>query len=190
MGLRASFSLDELGYDMFTPGGMWVDYSYGCETFCEVFEREAKAYVPVLTGRLKSSISADHDGFGCTCEADTEYAEFVEYGTCYQRAQPYFEPALGMAYWEAKDEWDEAYEEAVELEQMMQAIQGAAMGGDGGGMVGGGGFLGMIILMILVAVVKGIFEVFKDILEEAFEVDPDRKSARAMLHPAIDVEII
>jgi len=57
-------------------------------------EANAKAIVPVDTGKLKNSISSE---FPSPTEAiiapHTDYAVYVEFGTCHQRAQPYMRPA-------------------------------------------------------------------------------------------------
>ena len=55
------------------------------------FTRAAKAFCPVDTGRLRRSI---RPGARLTIWASTKYAQFVEFGTKFQRAQPYMRPAL------------------------------------------------------------------------------------------------
>lgn len=129
MGLLASFSVvDDLGYPEYTSGGMGIpiDYSDGCEVFAETFESVAKDLVPVDTGTLQGSISAAAYDDGCDCEADCEYAQYVEYGTTYMGAQPYFEPAIEAAYDEAAPYWHEAISEAAEEEAMLMAEADAA----------------------------------------------------------------
>lgn len=59
-------------------------------------ERYAKKACPVDTGRLRSSISHTYD---VNLEevfigTNVEYAPYVEFGTRYQRAQPYLREAL------------------------------------------------------------------------------------------------
>lgn len=68
-------------------------------------EANAKAVVPVDTGKLKNSISSE---FPTPTRAiiapHTEYAHFVEYGTRRQRAKPYMRPAaekVKAAFFEA-----------------------------------------------------------------------------------------
>jgi len=57
-------------------------------------EANAKAVVPVDTGKLKSSITSEFLGPARAIIAPhTEYAAFVEFGTRKQRAQPYMRPA-------------------------------------------------------------------------------------------------
>ena len=58
-------------------------------------ERDAKLNLTkndsVKSGRLRGSIISAYSGEVGT---DVEYAEYVEYGTRYQNAKPYFEPAV------------------------------------------------------------------------------------------------
>ena len=59
-------------------------------------DKNAKAYVPVDTGRLRSSINNQkltQDGLNHAISTDVEYSVFVEKGTSKQRAQPYLRPA-------------------------------------------------------------------------------------------------
>lgn len=57
-------------------------------------ETNAKAVVPVDTGKLKNSISCEFPSQTQAIIAPhTEYAAFVEYGTRRQRAKPYMRPA-------------------------------------------------------------------------------------------------
>jgi len=57
-------------------------------------EANAKAIVPVDTGKLKNSISSEFPSLTKAISAPhTDYAIYVEFGTRYQRAQPYMRPA-------------------------------------------------------------------------------------------------
>lgn len=58
-------------------------------------ETDAKLFAPVDTGRLRSSIHAEiaPDGLRATVVAEANYAVHVEFGTRYQRAQPFLFPA-------------------------------------------------------------------------------------------------
>lgn len=57
-------------------------------------EANAKAVVPVDTGKLKNSISCEFPSQTKAIIAPhTDYAIFVEYGTRRQRAKPYMRPA-------------------------------------------------------------------------------------------------
>jgi len=57
-------------------------------------ERHAARIVPVDTGRLRASIRLEIEGNTIRMSANTDYAEFVEFGTVKMRAQPYMRPAL------------------------------------------------------------------------------------------------
>ncbi len=50
---------------------------------------DAQAMVPIDTGRLRDSITAEAD----RVTTDVEYASYVEYGTSDTPAQPYMRPA-------------------------------------------------------------------------------------------------
>ena len=174
MGLYASFDIvDDFGFIEATKEyGIIPDYSEGCEAFVETFLSVARELVPVDTGFLRSSISADTDGFSfCECEAFAEYAQYVEYGTWKMRAQPYFEPALEMALATAEPYWIQAEEDALLEEEMLleeeeeqQAMQqGRAGGRQQGGMSLGGSILGMLITLAVVAVFTIVQEFFRDI---------------------------
>ena len=59
---------------------------------------EATAVVPVLTGNLRSSISAGPaSANGVTVIAEAEYAAYVELGTSKMSAQPYMRPGIPRA---------------------------------------------------------------------------------------------
>lgn len=49
---------------------------------------------PVKTGKLKRSLRIEKSGKKIEIGSDAEYASFVEFGTRYQAAQPYFRPAI------------------------------------------------------------------------------------------------
>ena len=173
MGLRASFSMDDLGYAPYTSElGIFIDYSDGCEVFASTFERVAKDLVPVDTGYLRSTLRGESFGDGCVCETKCDYAQYVEYGTIRMAAQPYFEPALLAAYNAAEPYWDSAVEEALmEEEELLEEeeeankstgarVSARGMRGMGGGF---GGFLGMIVAAIIVGFIQGLMNVFSDI---------------------------
>lgn len=164
MGLLAEFTMEDLGYaDSTEELGVFIDYSYGCEVFAETFLKVAQDLVPVDTGRLLGSIEASASSDGCTCITRCEYAEYVEYGTCYMGAQPYFEPALMAALDAAIPYWDEAVEEALEEEEeLLEEMEEAERGGRNRQERGGfrltlGGFLGLIIGAIIVGLIQGFF---------------------------------
>ena len=56
----------------------------------------AKRSAPVDTGNLRSQIGFERSPDGKSVEvfANAPYSGFVEFGTRYQRAQPYFRPAI------------------------------------------------------------------------------------------------
>ena len=164
MGLYASFTPEELGYPMTLEQDVLnemvmveVDYSGACEAFCDTFLDVAESTVPVDTGYLQSSISADTDGEFCEAEASAEYAQYVEYGTWKMAAQPYFTPAIeaGLAAFQAAAQ--EALNEAQEeLEDLAQAIIDAAqeemmaeMGEEGGLLQDLGSLLTAGLMMIV-----------------------------------------
>jgi HK97 gp10 family phage protein len=59
-------------------------------------EAGAKRRAPVDTGRLRNSIThrVEPDGLSAVVGTNVEYAPHVEFGTRFQRAQPYLVPAL------------------------------------------------------------------------------------------------
>ena len=121
--------------------GIVPDYSYGCEVFCNTFIEVAQSIVPVDTGYLRSTLTAYYFDTTCTAETECEYAQYVEYGTWKQAAQPYFEPALEEALNAAAPLWREAEQEAQDEEQQLieleQMEQQEAMGmGGGAGLAG------------------------------------------------------
>lgn len=63
-----------------------------------VVEGKAKKEVPVLTGRLRSSINnevkKEGDGYIGKVGTNVEYAPFVEFGTSRSKAKPYLFPAF------------------------------------------------------------------------------------------------
>lgn len=59
-----------------------------------MMERYAQNRCPVRTGRLRSSITNDHDDTSVIVGTNVEYAPYVEYGTSRQRAQPYLKPSV------------------------------------------------------------------------------------------------
>ena len=175
MGLRARFSvIDDLGYPAQTPElGLPVDYSEGCDVFADAWLDAATDLVPVDTGHLQSTLDAEADDEGCTCETLCDYAQYVEYGTIKMEAQPYFEPALDIALEEATPIWEEAYEEALQQEQEELEEMEETMGEGGNrwqennmiqSQMGGGGFAGSLLGIIIAAVVVGFFNILMDML--------------------------
>ena len=57
-------------------------------------EADAKQACPVDTGRLRASIKYTPGNMECTVYTNVEYAKFQEFGTVYQKAQPFLFPAF------------------------------------------------------------------------------------------------
>ena len=110
------------------------DYSEGNQLFVEVFLGIVDSLVPVDTGYLSSTLTADCDETSCWAETECEYAQYPEFGTWCQAAQPYFIPALEAAIWGAKPFWDaaelDALTEEAQLAQEEAMAQEAAQRGE------------------------------------------------------------
>lgn len=164
MGLLCEFTITEdLGYpnEVFGEVGgqnvsVYVDYSQAAQVFVSTFLRVAGELVPVRTGYLRSTISANTDGDFCQAEAAADYAQYVEYGTVYMDAQPYFEPALLAALEEASIEAQEAYDVAQEeLEVILEELAAAASeaAGASGSEVDATGFMGGLAMTIALSII-------------------------------------
>ena len=173
MGLRANINAMDQGFPMTANVGdisIPVDYSEAAEIFKTVFLDVARELVPVRTGYLKSTIAAEigEASIGeVTVEASADYAQYVEFGTYRQMAQPYFIPAIEAALEEwglaAQKAYDEALEEAqaaYEAEQAQQQSQEAGGAPVGGGLLGGLVLLGL--LLIFTIFIEGIKSMFND----------------------------
>lgn len=167
MGLYAEYSfIDDGGMPSEVSGGddrigeasVFVDYSEACAVFVDTFLRVANELVPVDTGYLRSTIQAGEWGDGFWCEASADYAQYVEYGTSYMDAQPYFEPALAEAFGEAMIIAQEALTEAQEelesiLTDMMNAAMSVASGGGNAMTATWGQFFGGLAIFTLMFIV-------------------------------------
>lgn len=173
MGLRANINAMDQGFPMTADVGdisVPVDYSEAAEAFKAMFLDVARELVPVRTGYLKSTIAAEigEASIGeVTAEASADYAQYVEFGTYRQMAQPYFIPAIEAALEEwglaAQKAYDEALEEAqaaYEAEQAQQQSQETGGAPVGGGLLGGLALLGL--LLIFVIFIEGIKSMFND----------------------------
>ena len=173
MGLRANINAMDQGFPMTANVGdisIPVDYSEAAEVFKAMFLDVARELVPVRTGYLKSTIAAEigEARIGeVTAEASAEYAQYVEFGTYRQMAQPYFIPAIEAALEEwglaAQKAYEEALEEAqaaYEAEQAQQQSQEAGGAPAGGGLLGGLALLGL--LLIFTIFIEGIKSMFND----------------------------
>ena len=185
MGLFADFDIvNDFGYIESTPiYGIYPDYSAGCQVFIQSFIRNSTLLVPVDTGYLRSTLTAGGSDTYCYAETDCEYAQYPEYGTWCQAAQPYFEPALERALAEAAPYWDAAQEEAQMEEEELRmeeeeevAEEAATMNtgsktSQGGFGLGGGSILGAILAFIIIAVIAffvvGLKSVFSDVSEDS-----------------------
>lgn len=167
MGLYAEYSfIDDGGMPGEVSGGndrigeasVFVDYSEACAVFVDTFLKVAHQLVPVDTGYLRSTIEAGEWGDGFWCEASADYAQYVEYGTSYMDAQPYFEPALAEAFGEAMIVAQEALTEAQEeleaiLTDMMNTAMGVASGGGNMMTATWGQFFGGLAMFALMFIV-------------------------------------
>ena len=176
MGLFVEFDVvDDFGYlDETEEYGIVPDYGPGCDLFVEVFLYVANSMVPVDTGYLKSTLTANTDGNTyCYAETDCEYAQYPEFGTWCQAAQPYFTPALEEALLAAQPLWDQAEADALMEEQLLMeeeameeqaqalAQQQSAANGQMQQQMGAGGinwsspsaFIGNVLAMFVVAFV-------------------------------------
>ena len=77
-------------------------------------ERDAKKSCPVDTGRHRGSITTNIiSTYSGEVGTNVEYAGWVEYGTRYQSAQPYFEPAVEKNEDKFNEELDKIIEELI-----------------------------------------------------------------------------
>lgn len=139
MGLRCTVDpVVDLNYPSATPAlGLYIDYGDGCDAFLDTFFDIAYDLCPVDTGELIGSIDGFTDGEGIEVYADTDYAQYVEYGTSKMEAQPYFRPAIAGAFRIAKHEWQDAVDEAMEEEaQILAELSGKEGEEDEGGLAG------------------------------------------------------
>lgn len=177
MGLLCEFDPTDLGCPEYLEQEVldetiieYVDYTSACIAFVQTFLKVARLEVPVDTGYLRSTLSADTDGWECKAWTDCEYAQYVEYGTWRQRAQPYFEPAIEEGIAAFLEEAGIAIDEALQMiEAEAAAIMDAAMAeGEeifGENLLGmaAGGLMGMAMLFLLFPVflfLYGIMEPF------------------------------
>ena len=171
MGLLVEFDLvKDFGFMTETPKmKIPIDYEEGMTTFETVFMDTIDDLCPVDTGFLHDSIQVETDDTSIKAWTDCEYAQYVEYGTWKQSAQPYFQPALEEALNEAMQPWQDAMEEAMEEEQeelqerLEQEQAEAAQDDDdfeGGGNLFGGGITTMIAILIATAIVENIKQMF------------------------------
>lgn len=128
MGLFVEFDvIDDFGYlDMTEEYAIIPDYSEGCMVFADTFLSIARQLVPVDTGYLRSTLTAEGDDTYCCAETDCDYAQYPEFGTWCQAEQPYFRPALEQAIMAAQPYWDRAQDQALMEEQILIEEEQAA----------------------------------------------------------------
>lgn len=77
-------------------------------------ETEAKALVPVQTGRLRESIRKKGEGLQAQVETQCEYAQIVEMGSSSHAPQPFFAPTMQTQKAEWMNRARRALDEAME----------------------------------------------------------------------------
>ena len=99
VGMQAVFSLiDQQIADIETAANEAVQAA-GIEC-----QSEAKRACPVDTGRLRSSIQYNPGHLECTVGTNVTYGPFVEWGTRYQKPQPFMTPSFEIARRHLEDE--------------------------------------------------------------------------------------
>ena len=165
------------------------DYSAGCEAFMNTFLEQARILVPVDTGYLRSTLAAGWADTWCYAETQCEYAQYPEYGTWCQTAQPYFEPAIQAALMAAIPLWKQAEEEAkneereelaaLEDDEYQRVMEGAPKGPvnipEAMALI-----MGAIILIALLVIAK---EMLKDLFGP--EGESELKKNLAIIMPEI-----
>lgn len=138
-----------------------IDYSDAVREAIDEFMDAATSDVPVDTGTLQASISCEAEYMGFTAYADTNYAEYVEYGTYKMDAQPYFEDNLEsvaeelhancVEIWQDAEQQDREQYQA-QIEARMQEAQG----------LGGESLLGMVLSSMLIGLLNGLLSIIQD----------------------------
>lgn len=181
MGLYAEFTPEDLDYKLEFNNDRYmitveVDYTDALEECAETFLQLARQIVPVDTGFLRSTLYSEQDGLSIYFEATAEYAEFVEYGTWKQRAQPYFRPALeealrvfielaDLAQAEAEEEFNQEVEMAKEEEEENKK-QGGISEEDGEGFGFGSPLVMAGLFVLLFPIIFNVYA-FTQIFKEA-----------------------
>lgn len=143
-----------------------VDYSAALEAFGETFYKVATELVPVDTGYLRSTIDWDTDGqYVVEVWADAEYAQYPEFGTWCQAAQPYFTPAVEEAFQIfsqlAQEAVDKAGEELQnELNSFLEEI--SESGFDFVQMMVD--FFALLMAMVIYMIIESLLMPFRDML--------------------------
>lgn len=139
-----------------------IDYSDAIREAVDEFMDAATSDVPVDTGTLQASISCEEEYMGFTAYADTDYAEYVEYGTYKMEAQPYFEDNLEsvaeelhancVQIWQDAEQQDKEQYQA-QIEARMQEAQRAGAGGS---------LIEMVLSSILIGMLNGLLSIIQD----------------------------
>ena len=183
MGLLFNMSVQDLGYIQATQDiVLYPNYAEGCRIFCDTFLAEARARCPVRTGYLRSTISASSTASSITCMVGADYAQYVEYGTSRQSAQPYFEPALQIALETAQEYWDRAENEVImkqrELVQRGRQLEDRVnqFSENGASTIQGtslSGFLVTMLMAILIGLIRGLFSTLREVFSGSEREQPD-----------------
>lgn len=178
MGLLVEFDLvKDFEFTTETPTlGIPIYYDDGMGEFETVFMDTIDDLCPVDTGFLHDSIQVEIGDTSIKAWTDCEYAQYVEYGTWKQDAQPYFVPALEEALNAALPFWREAMEEALQEEAEELEAQAeedadyvAEQGGptpvaEGFGPMAGSisAWAGMVLALTVISFIKEMFN-FDDV---------------------------
>ena len=145
----------------------YIDYSDAVHEAIDEFMDAATSDVPVDTGTLQASISCEAEYMGFTAYADTNYAEYVEYGTYKMEAQPYFEDNLESVaerlhancaeIWQDAEQQDKEQYQA-QIEARMQKAQRL------------GALDGSLIEMVLSSMLIGLFNGLLNIVQDMFSM--------------------
>ena len=140
-----------------------IDYSDAIREAVDEFMDAATSDVPVDTGTLQASISCEVEYMGFTAYADTNYAEYVEYGTYKMEAQPYFEDNLEsvaeelhancVEIWQDAEQQDkEQYQAQIEA-RMQEAQRLGALDGS---------LIEMVLSSMLIGLLNGLLSIVQD----------------------------
>lgn len=140
-----------------------IDYTDAVHEAVDEFMDAATSDVPVDTGTLQASIYCDEEYMGFTAYADTNYAEYVEYGTYKMEAQPYFEDNLEsvaeelhancVQIWQDAEQQDkEQYQAQIEA-RMQEAQRLGALDGS---------LIEMVLSSMLIGLLNGLLSIVQD----------------------------
>lgn len=141
-----------------------IDYSDAVREAIDEFMDAATSDVPVDTGTLQASISCEEEYMGFTAYADTDYAEYVEYGTYKMEAQPYFEDNLESVASELHANCVEIWRDAEQQdkEQYQAQIEARKQEAQRAGALGGGSLIEMVLSSILIGMLNGLSSIVQD----------------------------